>query len=331
MTRVMNRQIPTNLITGFLGTGKTTAILYLLSQKPEHETWAVLVNEFGEVGIDGAIMKGKGAVVREVPGGCMCCVAGLPMQIGLNMLIARSKPDRILIEPTGLGHPEQILQTLKGEFYDDVLDLQASICLVDPRHLAESRYLENDNFRDQILVSDVLVANKTDLCTKEDRTAFENYAQSLPGKSRTTGWVAQGELNVDWLNLPGTPRNTSHPDAHAHAHDKKPAEAPLTTLPEGKSWIRKENKGQGHRSYGWLFSSTYCFDYQQITSLFHSLDVDRLKAVIITERGIKGFNMEGGVLTEVELDESDDSRVEVIHYTSMDWSALEISLLKSCY
>lgn len=128
----MIKAIPTNLITGFLGSGKTTAILHLLANKPKGETWGVLVNEFGEIGIDGAMMSGKGAVVREVPGGCMCCVAGLPMQIGLNMLIARSKPDRILIEPTGLGHPEQILQTLSGEHYGEVLDLKASICLVDP-------------------------------------------------------------------------------------------------------------------------------------------------------------------------------------------------------
>ena len=63
------RPIPTNLILGFLGVGKTTAILDLLRQKPEGETWAVLVNEFGEVGIDGAILETEGAVVREVPGG----------------------------------------------------------------------------------------------------------------------------------------------------------------------------------------------------------------------------------------------------------------------
>ncbi len=102
----ISRPIPTNLILGgFLGVGKTTAILDLLRQKPEGgETWAVLVNEFGEVGIDGAILETEGgAVVREVPGGCMCCVAGgLPMQIGLNQLIARAKPDRLLIEPRAL-------------------------------------------------------------------------------------------------------------------------------------------------------------------------------------------------------------------------------------
>ncbi len=66
----------TNLITGFLGSGKTTTIRHLLAHKPEHERWAVLVNEFGEIGIDGALLADSGAVLKEIPGGCMCCVNG---------------------------------------------------------------------------------------------------------------------------------------------------------------------------------------------------------------------------------------------------------------
>ena len=98
--------IETNIITGFLGAGKSTAILNLLEQKPDNERWAVLVNEFGEVGIDGGMLAGNsdsGVYIREVPGGCMCCAAGLPMQMAMNMLLARAKPTRLIIEPTGLS------------------------------------------------------------------------------------------------------------------------------------------------------------------------------------------------------------------------------------
>src|SRR5690606_31162190 len=149
--------IRTHLITGFLGVGKTTAILHLLKQKPAGETWAVLVNEFGEVGGDGAILASQGAVVKEVPGGCLCGVSGLPFQIGLNMLIAREKPDVLLIEPTGLGHPRNILQTLRNEHYRDILQPGTSLCVLDPRHLSDPRYLDNDVFADQIQLADVLV------------------------------------------------------------------------------------------------------------------------------------------------------------------------------
>ena len=98
----MIENIPTNIITGFLGVGKTTAITHLLKNKPEGERWAVLVNEFGEIGIDGSLIAGNdseqsGVFIREVPGGCMCCTAGLPMQMALTMLLAKAKPDRLLI------------------------------------------------------------------------------------------------------------------------------------------------------------------------------------------------------------------------------------------
>ena len=101
-------QVPTNIITGFLGVGKTTVIQKLLSQKPVEERWAVLVNEFGEVGIDSNLFsRAKGqnnsVTISQVPGGCMCCTNGLPMQMALNLLLKESKPHRLLIEPTGLG------------------------------------------------------------------------------------------------------------------------------------------------------------------------------------------------------------------------------------
>ena len=100
------KDIKTNIITGFLGVGKSTAILDLLAQKPEKERWAVLVNEFGEIGIDGGLFanhQDPNIFIREVPGGCMCCATGLPMQIAMSMLLARARPERLIIEPTVWG------------------------------------------------------------------------------------------------------------------------------------------------------------------------------------------------------------------------------------
>jgi G3E family GTPase len=87
------KAIPTNIITGDLGVCKTTVIKKLLKSKPTHERWAVLVNEFGEIGIDGALLTSafskqmnqigdsKTVFLRKVPGGCMCCASGLPMKL----------------------------------------------------------------------------------------------------------------------------------------------------------------------------------------------------------------------------------------------------------
>ena len=115
-------KVPTNIITGFLGSGKTTAIQSLLKQKPAHEKWAVLVNEFGEIGIDGTILSDSGAIIKEVPGGCMCCAAGVPTSVALVALL-KTEPDRLIVEPTGLGHPKKIFSTLSSEQFSQHIEL----------------------------------------------------------------------------------------------------------------------------------------------------------------------------------------------------------------
>ena len=103
--------VPTNIISGFLGVGKTTAILNLFANKPASEKWAVLVNEFGKIGIDGRVYKANGIEVKEIPGGCMCCAQGLPLQVAVNRLLRETQPDRLIIESSGVGHPGGALNT----------------------------------------------------------------------------------------------------------------------------------------------------------------------------------------------------------------------------
>ena len=171
----------TNLITGFLGSGKTTSILHLLAHKDPNEKWAVLVNEFGEVGIDGALLADSGALLKEIPGGCMCCVNGLPMQVGLNTLLRQGKPDRLLIEPTGLGHPKQILDLLTAPVYEPWIDLRATLCILDPRLLLDEKSASNENFRDQLAAADIIVANKSDRTTPESEQALQRWWQQNGG------------------------------------------------------------------------------------------------------------------------------------------------------
>ncbi len=213
----------TNLITGFLGSGKTTSILHLLAQKPADEKWAVLVNEFGEVGIDGALLADSGALLKEIPGGCMCCVNGLPMQVGLNTLLRQGKPDRLLIEPTGLGHPKQILDILTAAVYEPWIDLRATLCILDPRQLLDERAVSNDNFRDQLAAADIIVANKSDRETAESARALADWWQRWGGERRKVSAI-RGNIDLTLLDEPR--RNTAPLPAsaeHAHRHPPLPA------------------------------------------------------------------------------------------------------------
>ena len=331
--------IPTNIITGFLGVGKTTAITHLLNSKPLDEVWSVLVNEFGEIGIDGALLKNTNAHIREVPGGCICCVAGLPMKIALNMLIAKTKPDRVIIEPTGLGHPEEIINTLTGDYYDSVLDLRATITLVDPRKLNDTRYTENANFKDQIAVADVLVANKSDLCSLEDQARYADLVAGFNPPKQAAFIVEQGQLALEWLDYPRAPHALAHPQHHSAQRNNRLANPQrelynaAIQLPDGQDFLRRENQGQGFYSCGWMFQPAIQFDFNQLFGWMTGLNLVRAKAVMNTDQGVYMFNAEDGVLSVKPLMMDDefellDSRIELIHSAAMMIDELEVELLQ---
>lgn len=329
----MIENVPTNIITGFLGVGKTTAIQHLLGTKPKGERWAVLVNEFGEVGIDGSLIAGSDAeqndvFIREVPGGCMCCTAGLPMQMALTMLLAKAKPDRLLIEPTGLGHPEEVLGVLSGENYKGVLDLRATITLVDARKISDARYTSNETFNQQLAIADVIVANKTDLYGDNELALLQAYLnESAELGEKPLQKVVNGQLSIEWL------QSTNGFTGHLHQH-ALPDDVNLSALPPqpeipASGYLRIDNKGDGFLSSGWLFESRFVFDYELLYSHLLGVNADRLKAVFITNKGVVSFNQVDGVLSMMELDEALDSRIEVIGTDSEGWSGLE-QTLKSC-
>lgn len=318
----------TNLITGFLGSGKTTSILHLLANKDPAEKWAVLVNEFGEVGIDGALLADSGAMVKEIPGGCMCCVNGLPMQVGLNTLLRQGKPDRLLIEPTGLGHPKQILDLLTAPVYEPWLELRATLCLLDPRQLLDEKAIGNDNFRDQLASADIIVANKSDRATAESEAAFEAWWQQAGGGRRYVR-TTQGNIDGALLDLPRL-NQTQLPasEEHSHSHGAKQGLAALS-LPEHQRWRRNLNSGQGHQACGWIFDADTVFDTIGILEWARLAPVERVKGIMRTPDGLVRINRQGeDFFIETQNVAPPDSRIELISAVNTDWNALQSSLLK---
>jgi len=318
------QHIPTNVITGFLGVGKTTAILHLLKHKPATERWAVLVNEFGKIGIDGLILQQDGVSIKEIPGGCMCCAAGVSVQVGINTLLANARPDRLLIEPTGIGHPKQIIKQLSLPPFDKVLDMRACITLIDPRHLQESRYYENEYYKEQLEIADVLVANKIDQCDDTDRTAFERLLDAR--HPAASGSVEQGQLDPAWLDLPHQ-HHSAASLLQARQQLSSQDESEILALDEGETCRREENQAGEFVSCGWLFRDDLVFDKQAILTLFSAMNAERIKAALHTDQGDYIVNTNpDGVNTRLKENLA-QNRIEIIMQGDPDWDKVEEALL----
>ncbi|MCG8412601.1 MAG: GTP-binding protein [Pseudomonadales bacterium] len=324
-------RIPTNIITGFLGVGKTTAIQQLLKQRPTDERWAILVNEFGEVGIDNSLFSGttaenSGVTISQVPGGCMCCTNGLPMQMALNLLLAKAKPHRLLIEPTGLGHPKEVLAILSGQHYREVLNLQSTLALVDARKIRSGRYTTNSTFNQQLEIAEVIIANKSDLYKPEDFPALLDFIDAKFGlEEKLVYQVQHGAIALEWLDHPA---NKTIVETHQHHQTESQASAltpSLETPSEG--FVRADNQGEGFFSRGWIFNPGWQFSKRALFDLVQSIEAERLKGVFITPHGCVGFNKVDNVVTQLNLETCADSRVEVIGSRLESFDEIEEALL----
>lgn len=305
--------VPTVIITGFLGVGKSSAILHLLKHKPRSERWAILVNEFGEIGVDGYLLKAQQAkqqqvFIREVPGGCMCCTAGLPMQVALNQLLKIAKPDRLLIEPTGLGHPKEVLQTLTTPPYRDSIDLQNIITLVDARKLADSRYTSHATFNQQIDIADIIVGNKQDLYQSGDAEALKAYMNERNKHNSPLIFTTGGDISA--LDLNGETA-TSVPLA-GHHHDNADSQTVSDRAIPACGYVKAVNSGEGFHSMGWRFGKDQQFDYAQLKTFLQGINAERMKAVINTNKGSFAYNLSHDGLSENPITTCNESRIEII-------------------
>ena len=169
----MSNKIPVTVITGYLGAGKTTLLNRILSE-PHGRRYAVIVNEFGEIGIDNDLVVGADEEIFEMNNGCICCtVRGDLIRIIEGLMRRRGKFDAIIVETTGLADPAPVAQTF---FVDaDVKDaarLDAVVTLADAKFLSE-RLKDAPEAKSQIAFADVIVLNKVDLVTRAELSEVE--------------------------------------------------------------------------------------------------------------------------------------------------------------
>lgn len=153
-------KIPVTVISGFLGAGKTTLVNHLMHQSGDAHI-AVIVNEFGEVGIDGQLIVADDNPLIEINNGCICCTVRRDLSVAIAQLLQRDgrQLDRFVIETSGLADPAPVLQTfLAGPEMMQRVELESVIAVVDALHV--HLHLEDEIVREQIAFADVIVLNK---------------------------------------------------------------------------------------------------------------------------------------------------------------------------
>lgn len=318
----MLTQIPTHLICGPLGAGKTSLIRSLLAQKPARERWAVLINEFGQIGLDAALLSTDetGISLAEVAGGCLCCVNGVPFQVGLGRLLRKAKPDRLLIEPSGLGHPTELLTQLGAPPWQGVLALQPCVTVLDAAALARGEPLPPSQ-QQALEHSGLALLNKSETLDQAER---ERIISRLP--PLTLRWTQQGDLPI--AELPGVDQHAGSDTVQAHL-----PEASASTELSGAVWLEPQQpfcQSQGSAdgwSIGWRWHPSQRFDLQQVAQWLGKISWRRAKLVLHGADGWRSANaLTGEALTFKPSEWRKDSRLELIFDGPQDEEQLKAGM-----
>lgn len=322
--------VATHIITGFLGAGKTTLLRHLLNQKPEKEVWAVLMNEFGQIGIDQTwVAENQGIAVREVLGGCLCCTSQLPMQIALARLLSEYKPQRLFIEPTGLGHPKELIEQLSQPHWQNSLSLREVITVLDGHRLHEQLWHKHEIFLQQIDVADMVVVSHHAEMSQQDQDQLRQLQHAYVYPEKKWVLINQGNIELSVFDQPRqrqTIRKQTLLSQRITKMDAIGEETEPKTLP-----YHYAIQQQGYHVAGWHLPKSWQFDVDRLMVILQQLkDCERIKGKLQTDQGWIDIN---AIPNNFQVDFSAkaglDNRLEVISSIIQDWSGLEERILKA--
>lgn len=317
----MLQNIPTHVIAGPLGAGKTTLIRHLLAQRPASERWAVLINEFGLVGLDAALLSrdDDGIAIGEVAGGCLCCVNGMPFQVGLGRLLRKARPDRLFIEPSGLGHPLQLLAQLQQAPWAGVLTTQPLLMVMDAQAMVRNEPLPEAQ-QQAFKASENVVFNKSE-------AVDEIYKLLITKKfnEKKVYWTVQGLLPLSALPVSAT-QIVDSPFVENKIVDN-PGRAPTLLWADPGQPVCLAQQGEGGWSIGWRWHPGQQFYPQRLQAFLRAWPWRRAKGVIHSVEGWQSFNGLNGKMPAWQTsDWRRDTRIELIFEQPQSQPALEAGL-----
>lgn len=183
-------KVKIDIISGFLGAGKTTLIKKLLEEKLYKEKVVIIENEFGEIGIDGNILKKSGIEVKEINSGCICCTLAGDFEKSIREVVAKYRPDRILIEPSGVGKLSDVIKACEAPKLKDLLEVNLLITVVDVQKYTMYAANFGEFFENQISNAKTVILSRTQNVDLEKIEAVTHSIRTLNSKAciMTTPW-----------------------------------------------------------------------------------------------------------------------------------------------
>ncbi len=195
-------RVKVDIFSGFLGAGKTTLIKKLISESFYKEKVVVIENEFGEIGIDGSILKSANIEVREINAGCICCNVSGDFKKAVKEVVAKYSPERIVIEPTGIAKLSDLLTALSSAELKNLIELKMVVTVVDV--LKYDMYSANfgEFYRNQIIHSNIILLSRTQNADTDKISGIKEKIERLNNKACivTTPWDKLSAQRIIQLN-----------------------------------------------------------------------------------------------------------------------------------
>ena len=211
-----------DIISGFLGAGKTTFIKKMIDEVFTGEKLVLIENEFGEVGIDGGFLKDSGVEITEMNSGCICCSLVGDFGKNLNEVITKFHPDRILIEPSGVGKLSDVMKSVIDVEKEQDVKLNGLVTVVNAKKASKQMKAFGEFFNNQIEYATTIVLSRTQEATPEQLELCVKQMQELNGKAAiiTTPWdEIKGEQILKVMEGQDSLEMKLMAEAHAHGHE----------------------------------------------------------------------------------------------------------------
>lgn len=297
--------VPVHIVSGFLGAGKTTAIRAQLEAR-RGERIAVIVNDFGEASLDEATLaEDEPFRITNIPGACVCCTAPEGFIDALGAVL-EGEPERLIIEPTGLARPQDLVDTIRRSPHGARLALAPVVVIVDPRRALASSGEGRHVLDEQLEAADVVVANRTDLCEPEELERFEARIRELWPEPLALHRTSHGRIPLALLEWPeGEGGASPRASAAGSGHSNPPSGHAHSTA--------------GFAARSWFWPSEVVFSSERLRAALGRLAagppgarLERFKGIFRTREGVFRYEVAGGELHEAPSAHRRDSRADAI-------------------